>query len=254
MVAWIDDDARRTSALWSSQIDSCHVVDAVSRDDVSIEWMRQASAEHASVASFAAFTLQLMTNGAPPLLLKEAAQAAADEVRHAELCFALAGMHVGGSVEPTAIDGDALAQLRPQNLSELAEAVLVEAAVAEFASVVRMAARVDSSGSKLLPVERDALLHMIADELRHVALAWRTLSWAVTVDPLLAAPLASQATQISKTLSTDKSAELIRSLAHCLERGVMLGSENARLRVLANDSLVSNAHQTLRETFDSCFY
>ena len=44
-------------------------------------WAQDALAEHASIASFARFTLQLMAVGAPPQLLADTQRAAADEVR-----------------------------------------------------------------------------------------------------------------------------------------------------------------------------
>ena len=60
------------------------------REAARAHWTTVARMEHASVASFARFTLDLMTFGAPPELLALAQQAAADEVRHAQLAFAVA--------------------------------------------------------------------------------------------------------------------------------------------------------------------
>jgi hypothetical protein len=47
--------------------------------------------EHASVAAFARFTLDLLALGAPADLVQSAQQALGDEIAHAELCFGLAG-------------------------------------------------------------------------------------------------------------------------------------------------------------------
>ena len=44
-------------------------------------WAEIAALEHASVASFARFTLQLLSLGAPPELLADVGQASADEIR-----------------------------------------------------------------------------------------------------------------------------------------------------------------------------
>ena len=60
------------------------------RDAVVKAWTTAARAEHASVASFARFTLQLLHLGAPADLVADAQQAALDEVRHARLCFGVA--------------------------------------------------------------------------------------------------------------------------------------------------------------------
>ena len=51
------------------------------RSAVADAWVRDALAEHASVASFARCMLELMSVGAPPQLLSAAALAANDEVR-----------------------------------------------------------------------------------------------------------------------------------------------------------------------------
>ena len=49
------------------------------------EWSRDALAEHASIASFARFSLQLMAVGAPSALLADAQRAASDEARASAL-------------------------------------------------------------------------------------------------------------------------------------------------------------------------
>lgn len=59
-------------------------------DAVVKAWTTAARAEHASVASFARFTLQLLHLGAPADLVADAQQAGLDEVRHARLCFGVA--------------------------------------------------------------------------------------------------------------------------------------------------------------------
>ena len=54
-------------------------------------WTRIALMEHASIAAFARFTLQLMSLGAPAALVERATAAMADEIKHAKACFAVAG-------------------------------------------------------------------------------------------------------------------------------------------------------------------
>ena len=53
-------------------------------------WLKQGLDEHASVASFNRFSLNLMRHGAPSSLVRRAQQAAIDETKHAELSFSLA--------------------------------------------------------------------------------------------------------------------------------------------------------------------
>ena len=54
------------------------------KQEVGLQWLRQAEEEHASVASFARHTLQLMSFGAPSELLKESQRASVDEIKHAK--------------------------------------------------------------------------------------------------------------------------------------------------------------------------
>jgi hypothetical protein len=63
-------------------------------------WTEQALMEHASVAAFARFSLQLLQVGAPSELVSGAAAAMADEVRHAQTCFELARRHAGVDIGP----------------------------------------------------------------------------------------------------------------------------------------------------------
>ena len=53
-------------------------------------WQADALMEHASIASFARFSLQLLALGAPARLVRDAQAAALDEVRHAEHAFSIA--------------------------------------------------------------------------------------------------------------------------------------------------------------------
>ena len=55
-------------------------LDSTTRAHIAQEWTAMGLAEHASVASFARFTLQLMAVGAPAELLHAAQLGAADEV------------------------------------------------------------------------------------------------------------------------------------------------------------------------------
>src|SRR4051812_39178148 len=63
-------------------------------------WTRAAQMEHASVAAFSRFSLQLLAVGAPPSLLQDAHRAALDEITHAELCFSLATSYAGHGIGP----------------------------------------------------------------------------------------------------------------------------------------------------------
>ena len=140
-------------------------------------WVSQGLGEHASVASFAAFSLQLMINGAPFSLLTGAANANADEVRHAEQSFALASRFAGHAITAEPFPRQAISSMQPQSLEELAEAAFREGCIAETLSVFAAARQVDEN-DVVDDEERNVLTGIVRDEARHSALAWRTIAWA----------------------------------------------------------------------------
>ena len=73
---------------------------------IAMEFSNQANGEHASVASFARHTLQLMTMEAPPTLLMGSIKAAVDEIRHAKNCYGIAETFLGKNIQPSTLDID----------------------------------------------------------------------------------------------------------------------------------------------------
>src|SRR5262249_9598845 len=63
-------------------------------------WEADALLEHASIAAFSRFAMDLLAVGAPPDLITAALAAATDEVRHARLCFTLAQRYSGQVIAP----------------------------------------------------------------------------------------------------------------------------------------------------------
>ena len=175
--------------------DDWTAVDHVTSDDVAIgraadehhasslssalrdAWSRDATAEHASIAAFARFTLELLTVGAPATFVEDAQRAALDEIEHARLCFSLAGRHAAGeAIGPAALPLDGLT-LRNE-LADVAAATVEEACCAEtFAALVAVRAL-----ERCCDREAYAALDRIAsDEMRHAELAWRFVAWALGV-------------------------------------------------------------------------
>lgn len=68
-------------------------------------WLEAAQMEHASIASFGRFALQLLRLGAPAELVQNAHVAALDEIEHARICFALASAYAGRAYGPGGLDG-----------------------------------------------------------------------------------------------------------------------------------------------------
>lgn len=182
----VDGQARVASAAsrsdWSGQIPALDLSDLSEeqRWSLSAWWREVAALEHASVASFARFSLDLLALGAPPELLAEAARAGADEIRHARLAYGLAGAFAGEVVGPGPLD---LSGVRiGASTAEILVALIHEAAVGETLGAAE--ARAAAQGAHD-PELRAALLSVAEDEARHAALAWRALRWMLERDPSL---------------------------------------------------------------------
>jgi len=131
-------------------------------------------AEHASIASFARLTLQLLSLGAPPDLLAASQRATRDEIDHAELCFELASRYAGRSFGPSPLSMQgAVVEL---TLAELAVAAVHEGCVGETTAAVFVGERLERAED---PRVRAALGKIVEDETRHAELAWRTVAWAI---------------------------------------------------------------------------
>lgn len=152
-------------------------------------WTDAALIEHASVASFARLSMDLMAHCAPPELLLRCQVAAADEVRHARAAFALASVYGGQSVGPGPLQAPPRAA---PSLRELAVDVATHGAVGETLAALLAAEQ--------LRVARDAavcahLREVVRDEAEHAELAWAILRWALHRDPALREPLRDALTQ-----------------------------------------------------------
>lgn len=156
-------------------------LDIEHRRNLAARWTEIALAEHASVASFARFVLDLSALAAPPALLVEATAAMQDEIRHAQLAFALAGAYADRPIGPGPISmqgvvagGDAEAIVR---------AAVREGCVGETLA----AAEAELAAHRATdPAVRAALAGIADDEARHAVLAWRFVDWALRRDPSLA--------------------------------------------------------------------
>jgi hypothetical protein len=143
------------------------------RAAVANAWLDDALAEHASVASFARATLELVAVGAPPALLAAHQRAGLQEIRHAERCFALARAYGERAIDPGPV---AIPLPRAGGLVRLACDTFVEGCVAETIGAL-LAARALEVCTIAEP--REVLRRIEADEAAHAALAWRTLAWAL---------------------------------------------------------------------------
>lgn len=166
--------ARAGDSPWATATTSTASLDAQSRAVIARAWRDDARMEHASVASFARFTLHLMALGAAPDLLADVQRAALDEVDHARRCFSLAasldGVHEGpGPLDVTGAIGAV-------TLEEAVRAAIAEGCVGETCAALLCRRRAELATE---PAVRAALEHIAEDESRHASLAWRFVAWAL---------------------------------------------------------------------------
>jgi hypothetical protein len=141
-------------------------------------WTDAALAEHASVAAFGRFTLELMSFGAPPQLVAASVAAMRDETRHATLCFGLASRYAEAALGPSALDMSG-AFADPDFLAVVDRAI-VEGVIGETAAALEATwAREAATDSAV----RAALATIAVDESSHAALAIRFIAWAAKRDP-----------------------------------------------------------------------
>jgi hypothetical protein len=161
-------------------------VDAVMRQRLSQEWTRAGQFEHASIAAFARFMLELLAFAAPAELVADTARAIDDERRHAKLCFALASAYAGRATGPAALDIDGA--LGPSDLGRSLLTTIREGCIGETVAALEaaeLAQRVTD------PVVRQVLEGIAGDEKRHAELAFRFVKWTLGERPELASVVAS---------------------------------------------------------------
>ena len=149
---------------------------AEEREKIASHHATIAAMEHASVASFSRFSLQLLALGAPAELVAEAQIAALDEVEHARIVYAIASRIGGRDIGPDKLP-EATARLATDVVS-FVEALVMEGCVGETLGA--------AEGQEVARGVRDeglraALTRIACDEERHAVLAWKTLQWALDV-------------------------------------------------------------------------
>lgn len=131
--------------------------------------------EHASVASFARFSLQLMALGAPADLLRETHQAALDEIEHARITYAFVNLFAETNVGPDKLP-IAIASI-DANVDTFVKALVLEGCVGE---TLGAAEGQEAARYAAWPELAEPLARIARDEEKHATLAWRTLQWALT--------------------------------------------------------------------------
>jgi hypothetical protein len=157
-------------------------IDARERAALAAHWTRIGLMEHASIAAFARFSLQLLAVGAPPELVRDAQAAMTDETDHTLLSFALASAYAGRSIGPGRL---ALAgALDAQDDRAILITTIREGCIGETLAAIEAA---EASAHAEDPAVRAVLAKIAVDEERHALLAWRYVAWAIAGNAELAA-------------------------------------------------------------------
>jgi hypothetical protein len=138
-------------------------------------WTRIARMEHASIAAFARFTMQLMALGAPATLVRAAQTAMGDETEHALMAFALASAYGGAPVGPAALSIEGA--IDGWDIAAFVATLLREGCIGETIAAIEAREGAEQAAD---PCVRAVLSTIARDELRHAELAWRTLAWLVS--------------------------------------------------------------------------
>lgn len=151
------------------------------RAQVSGAWANIGLMEHASVAAFARFSLQLLSLAAPSPLIEACNQAMVDETLHAKLAFGLSSQVSGKAVGPGRLPMDHA--LDTNDLESVVLGAVLEGCIGETVAAVEAAQGLSTAQE---PVVVSALARIAEDERRHADLAWQFVRWALTQDASLA--------------------------------------------------------------------
>jgi hypothetical protein len=148
------------------------------REAIRRGWLEQALMEHASVAAFARFSLQLLALGAPAELCSQAAHAMQDEIEHARACFDHARRHSDGDVGPGPLD--MTGALDATDLQAVVLGTIAEGCIGETLAAIEAAEALAHCEDE---AARSTLARIAEDETRHSELAWRFVAWALEAGP-----------------------------------------------------------------------
>lgn len=239
----VEGSPRRATVIAKEQVAGSLLSREV-REELARAWSTDAAFEHASVASFAKFSLELMAVGAPMHLVAAAHSAALDEVKHAELCFGLASSYAGRKLEPGPLpEVREVAQALETDMASVVAAVVEEGCVGETIAALIASAQLEVAAD---PAVREVLAQIVEDETRHAELAFRTVAWAIETSGDTAREAAKAA--FERALAALESAPIERSRPHAealVRHGRLTGTQMSRERARALRDLVRPAMSAL---------
>jgi hypothetical protein len=187
------------------------------RDRLARDWLRRARLEHASIAAFGRFLLDLLAFGAPADLVARTIQAMEDERQHARVCFTLASAYAGLPLGPGELDLDGA--LPAPSLERALVSAIREGCVGETVAALEAA----ELGERVAdPNLRLVFTRIATDERRHAELAFHFVRWAIERDDatreVVVAEVARVRSELSSTVARIDEDETDAALA---ERGIL---------------------------------
>jgi hypothetical protein len=168
------EPVRRSDWMAEGAVPDTRHLSADLRARLADHWTQAALMEHASVAAFARFALELLAIGAPANLVRDTQQAMGDEIEHARLCFGLASAYAGTHRGPATVS---MRGVTPSaDTRAIVRALLREGCIGETVAAVEA---VEMGGRATDPVVRKVLALIARDETNHAALSWRALAWII---------------------------------------------------------------------------
>ncbi len=212
----------------------CSALTPGERSLLAEHWRQIGAMEHASIAAFARFQLQLLALGAPAELVEQTNRALVDETRHARLAFGLAGAYAGRAVGPgplrthDALDDD--------SLGTLLETTLLEGCLGETLATLEASLARDRCRDGAV---RAVLAGIAGDEARHAELAWRFLAYCLETFPQLAEVVEGCLQRMDVSPDSGSSESAATPASALGEYGVLSSAERASLRVQVIDEVVA---------------
>jgi hypothetical protein len=167
-------------ADWCSDLSpSMDGLDRSARATLAETWTQVALMEHASIAAFSRFALELLSLGAPSALVEATHAAIRDETVHARDAFALASAYGGAPVGPGSFDATT-ASLAGRSGEDIVLTAILEGCVGETVAAAEAAEALSRATDRAV---REALTKVAADEARHATLAWQFVKWVIDENP-----------------------------------------------------------------------
>jgi hypothetical protein len=170
------------------------------RTAVTEHWLEAGAMEHASIAAFARFSLELLALGAPADLVAAATRAMSDETAHARLAYGIAARYAETPCGPAPLN--VARALERIDLLDVVERALLEGCLGETSAALEAAWAADDATD---PIVREALERIATDEARHAALAFEFVAWAAAQD--------ARVTELGRRVLATAAAELVPETA-----------------------------------------